>query len=118
MIETVLVLISFGAMGFAGWLMLYHVMCVHRKTRHFRITAPKPPNVLPENLPKAPYRATWASYLEAPPTIEEQDKLDWDARYRAWERERALKATETIDANDPELYEILERAATKRQYHG
>lgn len=107
---SALLLLSVGVLPLL--FMAYHFVGINRQPKRLpltneRVRAPKPPNVRPEDLP----RATVKGYLRVQPTIEEQDKIDWDERFKTWQAQQK----KTIDADDPELYEILEQAATRRQ---
>jgi len=102
---TLMLLLSVGAMFMAGLLTAYHFVDLRRVPKRLP-RAPKPPNVRPEDLPRA-------AYVRVQPTIEDQDKVDWDARFKAWK----ARQKETIDADDPDLYEILERAAVRGRHH-
>ncbi len=104
MLVGLLLFLAVGATSLAGCLVLYHVISVNRKPRRLITT-----NEL-GGLPPPP-----APFVRVAPV--DPDKEDWDSRFMAWKMERDQEALATITADDPDLYDILERAAERSRRH-
>jgi hypothetical protein len=104
MLEGFFFLVACVALGMAGWFALYHYMTVNRKPRRLYTTnelGGLPPPIAP--------------FIREAPV--DPDKADWDARLKAWEKLRAEEAAATIAADDPDLYDVLEKAAEEGRRH-